>query len=82
MGNLPTYWAWGAGLEASVPVADKVRAGVVVLGQRRDFVDNSAVPFNSQNSGNNGTVAANIRRRSDARIWKRRWAATTRATSR
>lgn len=61
VGNLPTYWAWGAGLEASVPVADKVRAGVVVLGQRRDFVDNAAVPFNSQNSGNNGTVAANIR---------------------
>ncbi|WP_425069815.1 tetratricopeptide repeat protein [Reyranella sp.] len=61
VGNLPTYWAWGAGLEASVPVAEKVRAGVVVLGQRRDFVDNSAVPFNSQNSGNNGTVAANIR---------------------
>lgn len=61
VGNLPTYWAWGAGLEASVPVADKVRAGVVVLGQRRDFVDNAAVPFNSQNSGNNGTVAANLR---------------------
>ena len=61
VGNLPTYWAWGAGLEASVPVADKVRAGVVVLGQRREFVDNAAVPFNSQNSGNNATVAANIR---------------------
>ena len=26
VGNLPTYWAWGAGLEASVPLADKVRA--------------------------------------------------------
>ncbi len=61
VGNLPTYWAWGAGLEASVPVTEKVRAGVVVLGQRRDFVDNAAVPFNSQNSGNNGTVAANLR---------------------
>jgi len=61
VGNLPTYWAWGAGLEASVPVADKVRASLVVLGQRRDFVDNAAVPFNSQNSGNNGTVAANLR---------------------
>jgi len=61
VGNLPTYWAWGAGLEASVPLADKVRAGAVVLGQRRDFVDNAAVPFNSQNSGNNATVAANIR---------------------
>ena len=61
VGNLPTYWAWGAGLEASVPVADKMRAGIVVLGQRRDFVDNAVVPFNSQNSGNNGTVAANLR---------------------
>jgi hypothetical protein len=61
VGNLPTYWAWGAGLEASVPVAEKVRAGIVVLGQRRDFVDNASVPFNSQNSGNNGTVAGNLR---------------------
>lgn len=61
VGNLPTYWAWGAGLEASVPVGDKARATVVVLGQRRDFVNNAAVPFNNQNSGNNGTVAADFR---------------------
>ena len=54
VGNLPTYWAWGAGLEASVPVTEKVRAGVVVLGQRRDFVDNAAVPFDSRTPATTG----------------------------
>ena len=44
-----------------MPVTEKVRAGIVVLGQRRDFVDTASVPFNSQNSGNNGTVAGNLR---------------------
>lgn len=61
VGNQPTYWAWGAGMEASVPIDDKVRFGVAVAGQRREFVNNATVPFNGQNSGTNGTVAADLR---------------------
>ena len=36
------------------------RATVVVLGRRRAFVNNAAVPFNNQNLGNSGTAAANF----------------------
>jgi hypothetical protein len=57
----PTYWAWGAGLEASVPVGDKLRASASVLGRRRAYIDSVDVPTNSLNSGTEATGAFNLK---------------------
>jgi len=56
-----TYWLFGAGMEASAPVTDKVRLTLAVLGDRREYVDNPDAPTNNTSTGNDGTVTAELR---------------------
>ena len=53
----PTYWSWGAGLEATAMVRSWLKSSLVVLGRRRDFVDNADAPTNSRSSGNDAAGA-------------------------
>jgi hypothetical protein len=56
----PTYWSYGAGLEASAQLRDWLKLSTVVLGRRRDFVDNADAPTNSRSSGNDAAVALQL----------------------
>jgi tetratricopeptide (TPR) repeat protein len=56
----PTYWSYGAGMEASAQLRDWLKLSTVVLGRRRDFVDNADAPTNSRSSGNDAAVAMQL----------------------
>jgi hypothetical protein len=58
--DLPTYWSWGAGMEATAQLRDWLKLSTVVLGRRRDFVDNADAPTNSRSSGNDAAVAMQL----------------------
>jgi hypothetical protein len=47
-----TYWAWGAGIEATMPFGERFRSTATLLGRRREFVNNPDVPTNDRSSGN------------------------------
>lgn len=53
----PTYWAWGAGNEATAQLRDWLKASVVVLGRRWEFIDNADAPTNNRSSGNDASTA-------------------------
>jgi hypothetical protein len=56
----PTYWSWGAGMEATAQLREWLKLSTVVLGRRRDFVDNADAPTNSRSSGNDAAVAMQL----------------------
>jgi hypothetical protein len=56
----PTYWSWGAGAEATALLRDGLKLSTVVLGRRREFVDNADAPTNSRSSGNDAAVALQL----------------------
>jgi tetratricopeptide (TPR) repeat protein len=56
----PTYWSWGAGGEATALLRDGLKLSTVVLGRRREFVDNADAPTNSRSSGNDAAVAMQL----------------------
>jgi tetratricopeptide (TPR) repeat protein len=56
----PTYWSWGAGAEATALLREGLKLSTVVLGRRRDFVDNADAPTNSRSSGNDAAVALQL----------------------
>ena len=56
----PTYWSWGAGMEATAQLRDWLKLSTVVLGRRRDFIDNADAPTNSRSSGNDAAVAMQL----------------------
>jgi hypothetical protein len=51
-GDLPTYWAYGSGVELTKEISPTTRTTATVLGRRREFQDNADAPTNSQSSGN------------------------------
>ncbi|MBS0522916.1 MAG: tetratricopeptide repeat protein [Proteobacteria bacterium] len=56
----PTYWSWGAGTEATALVRDWLKASVVVLGRRREFIDNADAPSNSRSSGTDAATGLQL----------------------
>jgi hypothetical protein len=56
-----TYWLFGAGMEASAPITDKVRLTVRFLGDRREYVDNPDAPINNVSTGNDATTVVELR---------------------
>ena len=56
----PTYWSWGAGGEVSALLRDWLKLSTVVLGRRREFIDNADAPSNSRSSGNDAAVALQL----------------------
>jgi tetratricopeptide (TPR) repeat protein len=59
--DLPTYWAWGTGLEAAGPLNEQVRAAFTLFGRRRDFINNTDAPTNDRSSGNEITGVLEFR---------------------
>ncbi len=55
------YWAWGAGLEATTPLGSQTNALFSVFGRRREYLNNSTLPFNNQSSGNEGVGVLDLR---------------------
>jgi hypothetical protein len=47
-----TYWAWGAGVEASMPFSERFRSTFTLLGRHREFINNPDAPTNDRSSGN------------------------------
>jgi Tetratricopeptide repeat len=60
VGDQPTYWSWGAGAEATALLRDWLKLSTVVLGRRREFVDNADAPTNSRSSGNDAAIAMQL----------------------
>ena len=58
--DMPSYWAWGAGMEAGMPVTSQVAATLSMFGRRREYLNNPTVPTNNQGSGNEGVVAGSL----------------------
>lgn len=56
----PTYWSWGSGMEATAQLRDWLKLSTVVLGRRREFIDNADAPTNSRSSGNDAAVAMQL----------------------
>jgi len=56
----PTYWSWGAGGEATAMLRDWLKLTTVVLGRRREFIDNADAPTNSRSSGNDAAAALQL----------------------
>ncbi|MBN9090435.1 MAG: tetratricopeptide repeat protein [Reyranella sp.] len=59
--DLTAYWAWGAGVEASIPVAPGSTVDLTGFGRRREYVSNADAPTNNNSTGNEGVVAAAYR---------------------
>jgi Tetratricopeptide repeat len=49
--DMTSYWSWGAGAEASVPITPKLTGNIAVYGQQRQFVNNWLAPFNNESTG-------------------------------
>jgi tetratricopeptide (TPR) repeat protein len=56
----PTYWSWGAGGEATALLRDWLKLSTVVLGRRREFINNADAPTNSRSSGNDAAIAMQL----------------------
>jgi hypothetical protein len=50
--DLPTYWAYGTGVELRKDLGAATRGTATLLGRRRDFQNNADVPNNTASSGN------------------------------
>lgn len=59
--DLTTYWSWGAGMETTAPVGDKIRATFALQGRHREYIDNNDVFDNNLNSGNEGGAILELR---------------------
>ncbi len=59
--NLPSYWAWGAGMEAATPLGPQINSALTVFGRRREFQNNADAPFNDLSSGNEAVAALDFR---------------------
>jgi tetratricopeptide (TPR) repeat protein len=59
--DLTTYWAWGAGVEATKSFGDRFLTSLTLLGRHREFLNNSDAPFNNRSSGNEQTGYFNLR---------------------
>ena len=59
--DLTTYWAWGAGMEASSPIGDQTTATFSMLGRRREFVNNADAPTNNSSSGDEAIASLEFR---------------------
>ena len=59
--DYPTYWAWGAGIEAAAEFSKTLRGSATVLGRRRDYVNNADAPTNANSSGTEAAGFADLR---------------------
>jgi hypothetical protein len=50
--NQPSYWAWGAGMEATTPIGPQINSALTLFGRRRAFLNNPDAPTNDLSSGN------------------------------
>jgi hypothetical protein len=60
VGNMPSYWAWGGGMEGGTPITSQMQATLSVFGRRREFLNNPTVPTNNEGSGNEGVVSSSL----------------------
>ena len=56
-----SYWAWGAGMEATTPLGPQINGILSVFGRRREFLNNPNAPTNNQSSGNEGVALLDLR---------------------
>lgn len=56
-----SYWAWGAGMEATTPIGPQINGILSVFGRRREFLNNPNAPTNNQSSGNEGVGVLDLR---------------------
>lgn len=59
--DMPSYWAWGAGLETTTPIGPQINANLSLFGRRREFLNNPTVPTNNQSSGNEAVAVLDMR---------------------
>jgi hypothetical protein len=58
--NMPSYWAWGGGMEGGTPVTSQMAATLSVFGRRREYLNNPTVPTNNEGSGNEGVISSSL----------------------
>lgn len=59
--NLPSYWAWGAGMEATTPLGPQINSALTLFGRRRAFLNNNDAPTNDLSSGNEAVAVLDLR---------------------
>lgn len=59
--NQPSYWAWGAGMEATTPLGPEINSALTLFGRRREFLNNPDAPTNNQSSGNEAVAVLDLR---------------------
>lgn len=59
--NLPSYWAWGAGMEATTPLGPQINSALTVFGRRRAFLNNPDAPTNDLSSGDEAVAVLDFR---------------------
>jgi hypothetical protein len=59
--SLPSYWAWGAGMEATTPIGPQINSALTVFGRRREFLNNNDAPTNDLSSGNEAVAVLDFR---------------------
>jgi tetratricopeptide (TPR) repeat protein len=59
--NQPSYWAWGAGMEATTPLGPQINSALSLFGRRREFLNNPDAPTNNQSSGNEAVAVLDFR---------------------
>lgn len=58
--DMAYYWAWGGGAEIAAPLGKSVNATVTGLARRRDYLNNPTVPTNTDSTGVEGTLTAEV----------------------
>jgi tetratricopeptide (TPR) repeat protein len=59
--NQPSYWAWGAGMEATTPLGPQINSALTLFGRRRAFMNNNDAPTNDLSSGNEAVAVLDLR---------------------
>lgn len=67
--DMTSYWAYGTGVEATAPLGPKIGGTLAIFGRQRQFVNNSDVPTNNQNSGVEAASILDLRAELSPTLW-------------
>ena len=67
--DMTSYWAYGTGIEATAPLGPKFGSTLAIFGRQRQFVNNSDVPTNNQNSGVEAGSILDLRAELSPTLW-------------
>ncbi|MCF8534110.1 MAG: hypothetical protein K9G48_13970 [Reyranella sp.] len=67
--DMTSYWAYGTGIEATAPLGSRIDGTLAIIGRQRQFVNNSDVPTNNQNTGVEAGSILDLRAELTSTLW-------------